>query len=342
MATVKDIARLAGVSTATVSRALAEPEKVAEATRLKIEAIAADVGYSPNAMARSLRTNESRTVVVIVPDVSNLFFTDIIKGIEAVAHKSKYKVLIGDANNDLERGMGYLELISSKQADGVLLLSSLLPLSALLDKNNKPRFPLVMACERYREANIPSVHIDNEYSARIAVESLIQMGHHKIATITGPANNPLCEDRLTGYHRALAQAQIKQTNGYVRAGDFSFASGYRCAEKLLSMDDRPSAICCHNDEMAIGVLKRAREMSFNVPRQLSVVGFDNIIFSEFCTPELTTVHQPRELIGETAMKLMLDILADRKPNPEMTLPTQYLVRGSTASPPMEMRRENAS
>lgn len=339
MATVKDIARLAGVSTATVSRALAEPEKVAEATRIKVERIAAQAGYSPNAIARSLRTSESRTIVAVVPDIANQFFAEVIKGIEIVAQKSNYKLLIGDTGHDLARANKYIELINSKQADGVLLLTAELPKEMVLRADGSPRFPVVMACEFYQGSAIPSVHIDNEYSARIAIESLVQMGHYRIATMTGPMINPLCTGRLKGYRTALKKAKINLRKDWIVNGDFSFESGYQLAAKLLEGDDIPTAIFCHNDEMAIGVLKMAKEMSIHVPRRLSVVGFDNTAFSEYCTPELTTIHQPRRLIGETAMKLLMDLLAGKKPNPEMTLPTQYLVRGSTASPPMELRRE---
>lgn len=340
MATVKDIARLAGVSTATVSRALAEPEKVAQATRIKVERIAAEVGYSPNAIARSLRTSESRTIVAIVPDIANQFFSEVLKGIEITAQKSNYKLLIGDTGHDLTRAKKYIELINSKQADGVLLLTGELPVEWVMQANGDPRFPVVMACEFYQGSTIPSVHIDNEYSSQMAVESLIQMGHYRIATITGPAENPLCMGRLKGYKAALEKAQIDGVQNWIVSGDFSFESGYRLAAELLTGENIPTAIFCQNDEMAIGVLKMAKELSIPVPRRLSVVGFDNIPFSEFCTPELTTIHQPRRLIGETAMKLLLDILAEKKPNPEMTLPTQYLVRGSTASPPMELRKES--
>ncbi|WP_022953922.1 LacI family DNA-binding transcriptional regulator [Leucothrix mucor] len=335
MATVKDVARLAGVSTATVSRALAAPDKVAEATRVRVERAAAQVGYSPNANARSLRTNESKTIVVIIPDISNLFFTEVIKGVEDIAQKYGYKVLVGDFNHDLTRGQRYLELISSRQADGVLLLSAELPIELILDEEGESRFPIVTACEFYKDSGIPSVRVDNEYSVQAATKSLLEMGHTKIAMITGPMENPLCSDRLRGFERALAQTKIVTPAHYVVSGDFTLASGYKLGGQLLSLDDRPQAIFCHNDEMAIGVLKVAREMQINVPKALSVVGFDNTAFSEYCSPELTTIHQPRRLIGETAMKLLLDILAQRKPNPEMVLPTQYLVRGSTASPQIE-------
>ncbi|MCJ8340845.1 MAG: LacI family transcriptional regulator [Pseudomonadales bacterium] len=337
MATVKDIAKLAGVSTATVSRALANPKKVTDATKLKVQSAADQLGYAPNAIARSLRTQESKTIVVILPDIGNHFFTDIIKGIEQIAHKNAYKVLIGDAGNDVDRATKYLELVYSKQADGVLSLTADIPIANLLDASGKPKFPLVMACEYYPQSAIPSVHIDNEYSARIVLESLVQMGHYKIACITGDRRNSISIARMKGFKDSMKKWRLQIPDQYIAEGDYSLLSGYELAAGLLSLEDRPSAIFCHNDEMAIGVLKRAREMDIKVPEQLSVVGFDNIPFCEYSTPELSTVHQPKQLIGETAMKLLLNILSGKKPNPEITLPTQLIVRGTTMPPPLDQR-----
>lgn len=337
MATVKDIARIAGVSTATVSRALAAPEKVAEQTRLKVEQAAAQAGYSPNAMARSLRTNETKTVIVVVPNLSKPFFADIINGMEEFAHKRGYKLLIGDASDDRQRIQHYFDLVDSKLVDGVLLLTSDVPVEMLVDANGQQRFPVVMASEYYADINLPTVHIDNVYSARKAVEYLIVMGHYRIACLTGPASNPVTDARLEGMHKTCREWKITVSQDWILEGDGSFYSGYNLGRQLLQADMKPTAIFCHSDEMAIGVLKIARELNIEVPKELTVVGFDNIAFGEYCEPKLTTVHQPRELIGETAMKLLLDILGEKKPNPEMTLPTQLIVRDSSAPPPLAHR-----
>lgn len=337
MPTVKDVARIAGVSTATVSRALSSPDKVTEATRKKVEQAAEQAGYAPNGMARSLRRNEAKTLVAVLPNLSNSFFTEIINGIEAFAHNRGYKLLVGDAGHDDSRAQGYFDLVSSKQADGVICLTSAIPPNLLLDAQGTPRFPLVMACEYYRDTVIPTVNIDNAYSARKAVEYLILMGHHKIATITGEHSNPLCQARLSGYQSALTHYKIKVPGYWVLEGEFTFNSGYNLGRQLLSSTDPPSAVFCQSDEMAIGLLRAAREMKVKVPENLSVIGFDNIEFAEYADPMLTTVHQPRRLIGETAVKLLLDILAGKKPNPEMTLPTQLIVRDSSCPPPMDQR-----
>lgn len=337
MATVKDIAKLAGVSTATVSRALAAPDKVADSTRMKVERAAAEVGYAPNAMARSLRTNESKTIVVIVPNLKNPFFADIINGMEKYAHRFGYKVLIGDANEDENRIQSYFDLVDSKLADGVLLLTSQVPKEMVVDANGDPRFPMVIASEYFSDINLPTVHVDNAYSARKAVEYLVVMGHFKVACITGPMANPLSRARLKGFRECFDHWKLKVNEDWVLEGDFSFYSGYNLGRQLLIYDDKPTAIFCHSDEMAIGVMKVAKEMNIDVPRELTVIGFDNIVYGEYCEPKLTTVHQPRDLIGETSMKLLIDILANKKPNPEMTLPTQLIVRDSSAPPPLEHR-----
>ena len=337
MATFKDIAKLAGVSTATVSRALANPDIVTDATKKKVEHAAAQLGYAPNAIARSLRTQESKSIVVIIPDIGNHFFADIIKGIERIAHKKGYQVLVGDADQDMARANKYIDLVYSKQADGVLSLTSEIPIEKLVDQRGQPRFPIVVACESYPNSLIPSVHIDQEFSASAVIEALIQMGHYKIGCIRGGTDNPVSLSRFKGVQRCMQKWQLRMPDAYIGIGDYSLLSGYEAAGKLLSLEDKPTAIFCFSDEMAIGVLRRAAELGIKIPEQLSVVGFDNIPFSEFCTPQLTTVHQPRQLIGESAMKLLLSILSGKKPNPEITLPAQLIFRGTTMPPPIEHR-----
>lgn len=332
MATVKDVAKLAGVSTATVSRALADPAKVSTLTRNKVDRAVAEIGYSPNAMARNLRRRESKTIVVILPDIANPFFSEIIHGIESIAHQQDYKILLGDAGHNMDRAVAYFDLVQSKQADGLLVLTAEFPLHIILNFKNKHRPPIVMACEYIHEISVPTVKIDNEQGAFKAVEYLLSMGHREIAAITGPMENPICADRQKGYFKALHNSDIQAQTNWIIEGDFSFQSGYNLGRQLLSTENRPTAIFCHNDEMAIGVLKIARELDISVPNKLSIVGFDDIKFSEYCEPTLTTIHQPRQLIGESAMKLMLDILKGKSVQSTITLPAQLIVRNSTAAP----------
>ncbi|MCZ2720150.1 LacI family DNA-binding transcriptional regulator [Marinomonas sp. 15G1-11] len=337
MATVKDVARLAGVSTATVSRALANPEIVSPSTREKVEKAALDVGYSPNGLARSLRKSESKTIVVVLPNIDSTFFSDVVHGIEALAHKHGYKLLIGDTGNESSRIGSYFELFESKLVDGVLSLSSDIPESMIINAQGEIKLPIVIAGEYFSDIAVPTVHIDNNYSAKKGVEYLIMMGHHKIACITGKIENPVFNARTNGYKETMKKWKLPITESYILESDLSFISGYNLGRQLLSLKNPPSAIVCHSDEAAIGVLKIAREMQVAVPSELSVIGFDNLALSEYCVPELTTIHQPRQLIGETSMKLLLDILSGKKPNPEMTLPTQLIVRESSCPPPIDQR-----
>ncbi len=334
MTTVKDIAKQAGVSTATVSRAFANPQQVSEATRNKVKQAADKLGYAPNAIARSLRTQQAKTIVVILPDISNPFFSDIIKGIEKIAHREGYKVLIGDADQDIDRAKKYLDLVHSKQADGVLLLTADLPLSVLIDDNQQAKLPFVMVCEYYADTDIPRVHIDNEASARSVIELLVEKGHKKIACITGQASNAITVARMKGMRDYMQETALELSQNFICEGDYTLQSGYDLARQLLCLEERPSAIFCHNDEMAIGVLRCAREMDIIVPEMLSVVGFDNIPFSEYCTPQLTTVHQPRQLIGETAMLRLLDLLAGNTHPTNSALAVSLKIRETVACAPI--------
>ncbi len=331
MPTIKDVAKAAGCSTATVSRALANPEKVSSSTRQRVAQAVAEVGYSPNAAARNLRRSESRTIVVILPDIANPFFSQVISGLESAAHQAGYQVLLGDAAHDPARVQSYFNLVPSNQADGIILLTTEVPMALIKERQASSGFPLVMACEYFDKLSVPTIHIDNEQAADKAVEYLVSLGHRQIATITGPIQNPICQDRLNGYRKGLAKAGLDDKPERVAEGDFTFHSGYEQGQALLRhTTDRPTAVFCQNDEMAIGVLKAARDLGIAVPERLSVIGFDDIGFSQYCEPELTTVHQPRDDIGRNAMRLLLDLLKKNQPPADQTLRTHLIVRNSTA------------
>lgn len=328
MPTVKDVAQLANVSTATVSRTLSNPDKVQKSTRIRVQTAAKRLGYAPNAMARSLRRRESKTVLVILPDIANPFFSDIIHGIEDVAQGADYKVLLSDADHSVDRALYFMELYDSKQVDGILLLTADVPRDVFEMHHRVDSVPLVMACEYFTNSTLPVVDIDNLGSAKHAVDYLLSLGHTRIAVITGPLRNPICADRLRGYQQSLRAADIVPDPALIVEGEFDFQSGFNSAHQLLSGDHRPTAIFCQNDEMAIGALNAAKELAIEVPIELSVIGFDNIQFSEYCEPPLTTVHQPRQLIGEKAMKSLLDRLQNKKTMLHQSLATELIIRKS--------------
>lgn len=324
MPTIKDVAKLAGVSTATVSRAMATPEKVSVKNRQKVELAVAKCGFTPNAIARNLRTNESKTVVVILPDIANMFFADIVRGIQTVAQQLGYKVLLGDSVHTVQRAKEFIDLVRTKQADGIISLTSELP----DDIKKGVNIPLVMACEYFSGFTIPTVRVDNFDSAKKATDYLIELGHTKIGCITGPLENPICEDRKQGYISANNNANIAIDEDAFESGDFSFHSGYAAFQRLTKQYEM-TALFCFNDMMALGAMRAAIEMGIDVPKSLSIIGFDDLLFAQYTTPQLTTIRQPQKQIGETAMQILSKLLKGEKVPQDSVIPTQLLVRSSS-------------
>ncbi|MFM2579004.1 DNA-binding transcriptional regulator CytR [Vibrio fortis] len=332
MATMKDVAQLAGVSTATVSRALMNPEKVSVTTRKRVETAVLEAGYSPNTLARNLRRNESKTIITIVPDICDPYFAEIIRGIEDAAVENDYLVLLGDSGQQKKRESSFVNLVFTKQADGMLLLGTDHPFDvSKAEQKNLP--PMVMACEFAPELELPTVHIDNLTSAFEAVNYLAQLGHKRIAQISGPTSATLCQFRQQGYQQALRRAGVNMNPAYSTVGDFTFEAGAQAVRQLLALPEQPTAIFCHNDAMAIGAIQEAKKLGLRVPHDLSIVGFDDIQFAQYCDPPLTTISQPRYEIGRQAMLMMLDMLKGNDVQAgSRLLEAKLVVRGSTAPP----------
>lgn len=333
MVSIKDVARLAGVSTATVSRALAEPDKVRANTREKVLAAVRESGYVTNSLARSFRTNRNNSVVVLVPDITNSFFSNIIQGIEEVARKSGYRILLGDMQNNPANARAYGDLCAQRQADGLICLGRTIPFA--YNKSRKtldPNWPpLVMACEYDDVIPIPGVRIDNEQAALDGVRYLGEQGHRRIAYINGPADSPLCRDRLKGYRKGMAELGVRRTRDLVYRGDFSLDSGAQAARALLDSGALPTAVFAANDAMAIGALQVLKQRGIRVPRDISMLGFDDIKFAAYCDPPLTTIQQPRRQIGALSMQMMMDMLSGRAANLAVReLPHEFVLRDSVA------------
>ncbi len=335
MPNIYEVARRAGVSTATVSRVLSQPAVVSPATRHRVLRAVERLGYEPNAAAKNLRTLRTAKLLVTVPDISNPFFSLILRGIEDAAQREGYSVLLGDTQHEGQREERYALMLKRKEADGLIFLGHRLPRHAAeLVRAMAPRCaPVVNGCEFNPSLGIPSVHIDNATAASDAMDHLYRLGHRRIGLVTGPLISPLSRDRLSGATARAKQARA-QRDMIVMHGDFSIESGLVAAERLLGRRDPPSAIFCFNDEMAMGVLETARRHRVCVPDDLSVVGFDDIRFARYTHPPLTTVAQPMRALGEGTVRLLLQILkGDGTTSPEsVTLPHTLTVRSSTAPP----------
>jgi LacI family transcriptional regulator, repressor for deo operon, udp, cdd, tsx, nupC, and nupG len=332
VSTIYTVAKRAGVSTATVSRVMSQPDIVSPGTRHKVLQAVEDLGYTPNSAARHLRTLRSGKLLVTVPDISNPFFALILQGIEDAAHRDGYAVLLGDTQHDETREERYALMLRRKEADGLIFLGHRLPEAAqAFIQSVAPRCaPVVNSCEFSARLGVPGVHIDNAKAAADAMDHLYRLGHQQIGIVTGPLVSPLSRDRLRGV-RTRAKLAGAESALEIVTGNFSIESGAEAADRLLSLASPPTAIFCFNDEMAIGVLDVARQRGVRVPRDLSVVGFDDIRFARFVDPPLTTIAQPMRDIGEASVRLLLDILHGRITTPQsITLPHTLIIRSTTA------------
>ncbi len=331
MVSIKDVAKLAGVSVATVSRTLSKPEAVAESTREQVMAAVAESGYVANALARNFRRRRSHTVVVLMPDIGNPFYALVVQGIEQAAVQAGYQVLLGDTQNDEEREQAYTELVRQRTADGLICLGPHIPFDIDESLTTAPADwpPLVMACEYHGKVKLPRIVIDNEQAAREMTEHLINQGHQHIAFINGPEESPLCQARFDGYLQVLIDSGNTFNQALLKHGDFSMESGYELAKQLLQSTQKPTAIFCANDEMAIGALHAVRDANLSVPEDIAIAGFDDINIAKFSYPPLTTVHQPRREIGAKAMQLLLQLLDGGNSSETIVLPHDLIIRKST-------------
>jgi LacI family repressor for deo operon, udp, cdd, tsx, nupC, and nupG len=339
MPNIYEVARRAGVSPSTVSRVLSRPDVVSARARQRVMRAVELLGYIPNSTAKNLRQARTGKIIVTVPDISNPFFSLILQGIEDAAQRQDYAVLFGDTQHDESREERYALMLKSKEADGLIFLGHRLPeAAASLARAAAPRCaPIVNGCEFNPRLGVPSVHIDNARAAADVMHLLYDLGHQRIGVITGPMASPLSRDRLRGATTTARKRRAQ--NVLVVPGDFSVESGIMGASQLLSAARRPTAIFCFNDEMAIGVLQVARDRRLRVPRDLSVVGFDDIRFSRYMQPPLTTVAQPMRALGEGTVRLLLAIINDGSTAPDsVTLPHTLVTRGTTAAPPSPASR----
>jgi LacI family repressor for deo operon, udp, cdd, tsx, nupC, and nupG len=332
-----DIARLAGVSVSTVSRALAGSPLVTEETRRRIKQMVGDTGYVINHVASGLRLQRSRQILVMLPTIANPFFGEIVLGVEEEAQRRGFGVLVGNTSDTPEREEALARHLLTGAVDGLVLLTGRMP--ALLGGIASIEDKVIAVSERIPGAGLATVSIDHEAAAQEAVGHLLGLGHKRIAHIAGPAGNILTAQRLKGFRAALAHAGIVADETLIAFGDYSFASGEAAMAELLAAAPRPSAVFCSNDEMAIGAVKAARAHGLHVPRDLAVVGFDDIPFAAAFDPPLTTIRQPRRAIGRAAAALLLDQLKHKTARRHGTrIPHELVVRESSGA---AVRRKGA-
>lgn len=329
LSNIREVARLAGVSVATVSRTLKSPGRVLPDTRDKVNAAVEKAGYRPNQMAVQFRSRRTGNLVILVPTIANTFFAKVISGAQQAAQLAGYRLLLCDTQGREEVEREFAELVYAHQADGVIQLRAYDPFEAPFPSADLP--PIVNACEVIQGGRHPTISLDNRAAAKAMTEHLIELGHRRIGLIKGPKSSPLTRDRVAGYQDALQQAGITSDAALICHGDFSLKAGHDGAAAMLELPDRPTALFCENDEMAIGALKRIKQQGLRVPEDISLVGFDDIPFAAYCDPPLTTISQPAETFGQKAVEMLIALI-EKKPIEQrhVVLPFKLTLRNSTA------------
>lgn len=328
--TIRDVARTAGVSVSTVSRVLNNSKPVSDEVRQRVMSAVETLGFQPNALARSLILRRSSFIGLLVPDVSNPFFSEVVAGVEEVANAQGYNVILCNTHGELAREMAYLDILKEHQAAGVVFMCR-----ELRDEHLK-RFaadgmPVVLASRYSEKKSLPRVVIDDQQAAYDATIHLIERGHQRIAFISGSVLDRASGlDRLMGYQRALNDHQFPIDFRLIKEGNFKAQSGYKAAQELLGQQAPPTAILAANDEMAIGAINAIFASGRRVPDDIAVVGFDDIYLASIFRPALTTIRQPIREIGSEAAQMVLRLVrGESLPDEKVVLPHELVIRESS-------------
>ncbi|MCG0239824.1 MAG: LacI family transcriptional regulator [Firmicutes bacterium] len=334
--TIHDVARRAGVSVATVSRVLNGRGPVAEATRARVLAAVAELGYRPNAVARSLVRRRSCTVGVLVPDIANPFAAELVRGMEAEAAAHGYHIVLACSDLSIAQEVRYIGLFRERQVDGLIYTSGTVT-PELQQAFAELGRPVVLAATTVTGPGpaLPAVLVDSYAGARLAMEHVLSLGHRRVACLIGSLQDPIAGlPRWQGYRDAAAARGVEIPPEYVVDAGFRLEAAYEATVRLLRLRPRPTAVVAASDLMAIGAMGAAADRGLRVPEDLTVVGFDNIRLAAVVRPALTTVAQPMHEIGARAVSRLLQVLAGEQPEPLVDwIAPRLIVRGSSGPPP---------
>ncbi|MCO5194939.1 MAG: LacI family transcriptional regulator [Anaerolineae bacterium] len=329
--TLRDVARQAGVSHQTVSRVINGSDKVRPATKAHVEAVIAELDYRPNAMARSMARGRSGILACIAPNLTDYTFASIIEGAQSAAREHDYFLLSASAHDEAQFSKLVDQLVNTRRTEGIIVIN---PYVNERYRHLPDDVPVVFAGARPREDSTTSVALDDVVVAREATEHLLSLGHRTIGMVTGPMEEDCCQDRHLGYCQALQAATLPVDDELIIEGDWSPESGYNGLCTLLAKENRLTALFMQNDSMAVGALRAARDLDLRVPEDLSVISVDDIPYSSFFTPPLTTFRQDFEFIGAEATRLLAEAIEN--PTDERThllISAELVLRRSTDAPP---------
>jgi DNA-binding LacI/PurR family transcriptional regulator len=326
--TLRDVARLAGVSHQTVSRVINGSQDVLPETRALVEAAIAEMGYRPNAIARSMAQGQTHTLACISPNLTDFTFASVIEGAEVEARQHGYFMLSSSAVDPEAFRELVDELVGHRRVDGLIVIN---PYADQRFEFIPKDFPLVFVGASAHEKNICSVSLDDEKVAYEATRHLLDLGHTSIALVTGPMEEDCSQDRAEGYRRALSEAGIAFDESMIIEGDWTATSGQDALLSFIELGRVPTAVFAQNDRMAMGVMSAAREAGIKVPSQLAVIGVDDMPLSSYFDPPLTTMRQDIPRIGREATRMLLDMIQKKTTNTcDLKLNAELVVRQSTS------------
>ncbi len=306
MATIKDVARLAGVSLGTASNVLNGKESVKPESREKVYQAMKELDFQYNMAASSLRTKATKNMGLIIPTITNPYYPELARGAEDGARKAGCTLFLCNSDRKTEKEKEYIDALLSRRTDGLILVKTSLEKEELEALSH--RTTLVLVDYREESQNFSVVNMDDTAGVMQGMGLLRKKGHSRIAFISGLMDSYSSQCRIEAYKSCMEQWQLPGRQEYIVSGDYSWLSGYQAAKKLLELKEPPTAIFAANDIMAMGAIKAASEMGIQVPRQLSVLGYDDIEMSNLCTPPLSTIHQPKYQVGVEAVRLLMGAL----------------------------------
>jgi LacI family transcriptional regulator len=334
MPTITDVARLAGVSVTTVSHVINGTRFVSDELRARVVAAMEELRYRPNYMARSLRSGETKIIGLVVPDNSNPFFAEVARIIEDVGFENGYSVILCNSDGDLKKEEAYINLLISKQVDGVIFIASG-DKQDLVEELISNGIQVIIADRNIPQSVADVVLVNNEQGGYEATRYLVALGHKRIGCISGPSELSPSADRVKGYKRALKEAGVPVRDELIVAGDLRYQGGEIAMQNLLNLPNRPTAVFASNDMMALGAMRAVRQAGLQIPNDISLVGFDDITLAAALSPALTTVSQPVNELAQLTVQRLIDRIQNSEQNykPEQyILETKLIVRDSCSPP----------
>jgi len=326
---IHDVARKAGVSSATVSRVLAGNESVNLQLRTRVLDAVRELNYRPNRVAQSLRVQKSSTIGLIIPDIQNALFLSLVRAVEDLAYVHQFTVILCNTDDNSEKQKSYLDIVQSQQAAGIIVVPTSPKDGTVLSSIQAAGTPIVLVDREVAGFKADTVIVDNVRGAHLAIAHLIDLGKERIAILAGPQTLTPGRERLQGYFAAFSEAGVDPASELVRVGTFKRDSGYELTHQLMNLPHPPDAIFASNNLMALGCLRALHELHVRIPDQVALVGFDDMPWAEDLNPPLTAITQPSYELGQQALELLLNRI--KNPNAsyrKVILQPQLIIRES--------------